>query len=1015
MLLLPGVSIGAILAMSCYGGAIYYAFSALGTTAGIWTVVAVVILSLITVVISLRSKTWMRLSLKQEIDSTSMPNPALEVKLGSVGVTVSRLAPMGKVNIGGKFYEAKSVDVFIDQQVDVKVVGFDNFTVIVKKVELTPNKTMKPIVKLILAVIVAGLSPIVASADSYNPKADDKAVVVVGNARFTVLTPQLIRMEWSEDGVFEDRATLTFVNRNIEVPQFKVYQSRSKVVIKTDELRLTYQKGEKFSAKSLSAEFMLGPNKVVWHYGDIDSLNLMGTTRTLDKADGWNLNPKDPMEPGVISRSGWSVVDDSDRHLFVDVASHWQHWVECRPEKEYQDLYLFAYGHDYMQAVKDYITIAGRIPLPPKYAFGYWWSRYWQYSDNELRDLIGQLRSLDVPIDVLIVDMDWHETWGLRRTGSKKDEYGQRIGWTGYTWKEQLFPSPANFFEWCRSENLKTALNLHPASGIQPYEEPYKRFIEAYEWKEEGKSVPFRIDEQKWADAYFNTVLAPFETIGVDFWWLDWQQWKESKYTKGLSNTFWLNHTFNKHSEERGNERPMIYHRWGGLGSHRYQVGFSGDVYINWESLGFLPWFTSTASNVGYGYWGHDIGGHMFKVRNSPTDPELYLRWLQYGVFTPIFKTHCTKSSNIERRIWQFPDHIFFMRDAIRLRYTLAPYIYNAARQTYDTGISMCRPMYYYYPECNEAYDMKEQYMFGDDMLVTAIVKPVDVTTGVAERTIWFPEGKWYDMVSGKLIEGNQTLSLSYTVAENPYYVRAGAIIPMNPPTVKNLQDRCDTLVLTFIPGADGQIEYYEDDGVSKDYTEQFAVTKVTKTSDSNSIRVVISPRQGSYKGAAESRKYELRFPAQMPAQSVKVNGVEVPYKRYAKSGEWSYDGYTLSPIVYTNLCDCDKECVVELAFDSIKQQYQTRLYGKQGIFNRCVHLTPEFKERYAVSYDPYPLLPDEYMNVSQTPNFIMEYPQRIVEWLDRYEQSFEECIPSLEKSGHVDTEFITKLKAQFK
>lgn len=133
MLLLPGVSIGAILAMSCYGGAIYYAFSALGTTAGIWTVVAVVILSLITVVISLRSKTWMRLSLKQEIDSTSMPNPALEVELGSVGVTVSRLAPMGKVNIGGKFYEAKSVDVFIDQQVDVKVVGFDNFTVIVKK------------------------------------------------------------------------------------------------------------------------------------------------------------------------------------------------------------------------------------------------------------------------------------------------------------------------------------------------------------------------------------------------------------------------------------------------------------------------------------------------------------------------------------------------------------------------------------------------------------------------------------------------------------------------------------------------------------------------------------------------------------------------------------------------------------------------------------------------------------------------------------------------------------------
>ena len=863
-------------------------------------------------------------------------------------------------------------------------------------------------------MVTLSLLPVAVSANE-DPKADDRAIVVAGNARFTVLTPQLIRMEWSEDAVFEDRATLTFVNRKTEVPQFKVTNSRNKVVIRTDKLTLTYLKSGKFSADNLSAEFMLGGKKVVWHYGDEDSQNLMGTTRTLDKADGWNLNPSDPMEPGVVSRSGWSVVDDSQRHLFVDTPTHWQKWVECRTDVDRQDLYLFAYGHEYMQAVKDYISLAGRIPLPPKYAFGYWWSRYWQYSDNELRDLIGQMRSLDIPIDVLIIDMDWHETWGLRRKNARKDEYDQRIGWTGYTWKEQLFPAPGTFFEWCRSEKLKTALNLHPASGIQPYEEPYKRFVEEYGWTEEGKSVPFKIDEQKWADAYFNSVLGPFEKIGVDFWWLDWQQWKQSKYTKNLSNTFWLNYTFNRHAEQRGEERPMIYHRWGGLGSHRYQVGFSGDTYISWESLSFLPWFTSTASNVGYGYWGHDIGGHTFKIRESQTEPELYLRWLQYGVFTPIFKTHCTKNSNIERRIWQFPNHFFYMRDAIRMRYTLAPYIYNAARQAFDTGISMCRPMYYYYPECNEAYDMKEQYMFGDDLLVSAIVKPVDSLTGIAERDIWFPEGLWYDMASGKLIEGGQSLTLSYTLAENPYFARAGAIIPMNPKSVESLQTPSDTLVLTFVPGADGELSLYEDDGLSKNYAEQYATTKITKSAADSGLRVVISARNGSYKSAPESRKYELRFPAQMPPVAVKVNGVEYPYSRYAKAGEWSYDGYTLAPIVYTDMCECDKDCVVEVVFDSQLQQHQPRLYGKQGIFARCVDLTPEFKERYAKSYDPYPLLPDAYMNVSQSPNFITEYPQRIVEWLDRYDKSFEICIPTLESSGQVDAEFVQKLKAQFK
>ena len=513
------------------------------------------------------------------------------------------------------------------------------------------------------------------------------------------------------------------------MPEFKVKQTKSKLTISTSNVTLTYVKGAKFSAENLSADILVAGKKVVWHYGDKDTQNLMGTTRTLDRYYGSQEHPRSykrrsSMEQGLLSRGGWTIVDDSERHIFVPVESHWKNWVECRPEGDRLDLYLFAYGHEYTKALKDYTRVAGNIPLPPKYSFGYWWSRYWQYSDNELRDLVETMRSLDIPLDVLIIDMDWHETWGLSRHNPKKDEYGQRVGWTGYTWKQQLFPSPDNFFAWCKKQNLKTSLNLHPASGIMPYEEPYKRFSEAYVWKEEGKSVPYRMSEQKWADAYFDTVLGPIEKQGVDFWWLDWQQWPTSKYVKGLSNTFWLNHTFDHHMAEKGNERPMIYHRWGGLGSHRYQVGFSGDTYICWESLQFIHWFTPTASNVGYGYWGHDIGGHYFhKEDKHEVDPELYLRWLQNGVFTPIFKTHCTKDRVIERRIWQFPNHMMDMRATMHLRYALVPYIYAAARQTFDTGVSMCRPMYYSHPESDMAYSSKTQYMFGDDLLIIGILK----------------------------------------------------------------------------------------------------------------------------------------------------------------------------------------------------------------------------------------------------------------------------------------------------
>ena len=133
LLLFPGLSIGAILAVACYGGAVWYAFESMGTTAGVITIVAVLVVSLISVIFSLRAKTWQRFALKQEIDSTSMPKPEKELSLGAVGTTISRLSPMGKVNIGGKVYEAKSADVFIDQREQVEVVGFENFNVIVRK------------------------------------------------------------------------------------------------------------------------------------------------------------------------------------------------------------------------------------------------------------------------------------------------------------------------------------------------------------------------------------------------------------------------------------------------------------------------------------------------------------------------------------------------------------------------------------------------------------------------------------------------------------------------------------------------------------------------------------------------------------------------------------------------------------------------------------------------------------------------------------------------------------------
>lgn len=873
---------------------------------------------------------------------------------------------------------------------------------------------LKQLLSISLAII--SLS-VFGQTSEQNPVANPEAVVTVDNARFTVLTPRLIRMEYSPTGNFVDQKSLTFVNRDLTVPEFKVRKSGKKTVIKTADVELQYvDNGQPFSDYNLKATFKVSGKKQTWKPSMEDKGNLKGTTRTLDGADGITFRNGD-LENGIISRDGWTLIDDSKNHILNPVDNHWGEWVAVRPDSLSQDWYLFAYGHDYTDALRDYQKVAGRAPLPPLYTFGYWWSRYWQYSDNELFDLVDKIKSSDIPIDVLIVDMDWHETYGLKSKNSEKDEYGQRIGWTGYSWQKELFPNHQNFLHWVKLENLKTALNLHPASGIQPYEDVYKDFIKHYGWADTTKSVPYRLDDPRWADAYFETVLGPMEKEGVDFWWPDWQQWKQSKYVPGLSNTFWLNKVFFQHAEEQNpSVRPFIYHRWGGLGSHRYPLGFSGDTYIEWSTLGYLPYFTSTASNVNYGYWGHDIGGHMFKNdgKTHQTDPELYLRWLQYGVFTPIFKTHSTKDMRIVRYPWSFPDHQFMMRDAIRLRYSLVPYIYNAARKNYDSGIAMTKPMYYNYPDDPKAYEVPQQFFFGDDILATVIDQPVDSVSGMAPRRMWFPEGKWYDFASGGLIESPADTTLYYTLAETPYYAEAGSIIPMFPDDIDNLQQPIDRLVLTFVPGKDeGHLTYYEDDGISADYDSVFAITEIDKRLIDNKVTVEIGSRAGTFAGAPSQRKIELRFPAMLPPAKVYVDGVEYKYNRFPGEGEWGYDAYSLQPIVYLPYKDVDKKVVVELDYNGVDMSQQSRLYGLRGLFNRAIDLTTQFKIEQGNHGENMKMLPKQYLKVSQAPNFIQEDPQNILRYLDDFNKNRSTLFETTDSMEIISEPFKKRLRYQ--
>ena len=246
---------------------------------------------------------------------------------------------------------------------------------------------------LVLCILPRALfaAPITNASVLYDPVADPRAVVTVGSARFTILTPQFIRMEWASDRTFEDHASLVFLNRRLPVPEFKTETSPDGgALICTTALKLLYaprKSDGKFTAENLSISFNLGGKEIVWKPGMPDTGNLLGTTRTLDRVRGSDVQ----LEPGLISRDGWTVVDDSTRPLFDSddfsfpqgEQSPWP-WVILRPAGDRQDWYFFGYGHDYRRALSDFTRVAGKIPLPPRFAFGAWWSRYWAYTDQEL-------------------------------------------------------------------------------------------------------------------------------------------------------------------------------------------------------------------------------------------------------------------------------------------------------------------------------------------------------------------------------------------------------------------------------------------------------------------------------------------------------------------------------------------------------------------------------------------------------------------------------------------------------
>ncbi|MCT3409033.1 glycoside hydrolase family 31 protein [Lactobacillus helveticus] len=610
--------------------------------------------------------------------------------------------------------------------------------------------------------------------------------IVKGNTyRFTVITNSLIRIEESLKGQFEDQPTTAILNRDFASPEPEVLKNHNGHVVEiiTPAFHLYYDGGQ-FSPENLYADIKVAQALHVsrWYFGNKNAEgtnNLKGTARTLDRADG----PID-LEDGIMSKDGYSYLDDSNSFIYDEKEDKY-----IPRSQDQVDGYLFTYGHNYQEELKDFYSLTGKMPLIPRFALGNWWSRYHPYSQEEYMELIKKFETKKIPINVSVIDTDWHREDIPAKYGSP---------WTGFSWNKDLFPDHVRLLQWLHEHNKHIALNIHPADGIRAFEDQYPLVAKDLDLDTKNEEpAAFDLANAKFRNAYFKDVLHPLEKEGVDFWWIDWQQ-GFSKSKSSLDQLWLLNHY---QYEDIKKEKPyaaLILSRYAGVDSHRYPLGFSGDTVISWKSLDFQPYFTITAANIGYTWWSHDIGGHM----RGSYDGELSTRWLQFGVFSPINRLHSSNNLFSGKEPWNFRlDYEKSQEKFLRLRAELVPFLDTANYQTAENSVPIVKPLYYEYPEKNEAYQIKNEYIFSSNMLVSPITQPHDSATQLGHSKTWLPEGQWVDYFTHLVYEGNTVLKTYRSINEMPVFVRKGSLIVTNPNYMEDIDHLPETLKVTVFPG----------------------------------------------------------------------------------------------------------------------------------------------------------------------------------------------------------------------
>lgn len=671
--------------------------------------------------------------------------------------------------------------------------------------------------------------------------------------RITILSDLLVRLEFSDEGYFENRLTELVKFRNFPVPQMKIDENDSFLDITTKYFNLKYVKEKPFAGRIADSNLkiiLLDGNNKEWYYNHPEVRNYNGVIgdidKTVDDSAVDNLNNvktikkkiKDVLykEKGLYSPDGFASIDDSKSN-FID-----EDGMIVYNDKNRIDMYVFMYNTDFGNCLRDYYTLTGMPPLIPRYALGIWWNKNEYYSFEDIKRLLVAFNKYRIPLSVLLLGDDWH----------LKDKNNLTRFTSGFTFNRELFPKPKEFVEYLHERGVSLGLNIDPSDGIYPHEPRYDDLAKELGISDK-QTIPFNVFDKTLLIGYFKYFIDPLYEVGVDFFWINYKKIKD-RTTQSILNYY----HFNDFRKMEG-LRPLILAKPSKYAMHNYPVHYSGETTVSWDSLKDLPYYNSTSSNIGMTWWSHDIGGYKDGVEDS----ELYIRYVQYGTYSPIFRFAAKYGFYYKREPWRWDvKTLGIVRDYCLLRHRLIPYLYSEAYKYHVTGLPIIQPLYYQYPAIYDEIEYRNEYYFGTELFVAPITKPKDKVMNRSVEKVFLPEGTWYDFKTGKKYIGNKRYNLFYKDEDYPVFAKSGSIVCLAD-LEKNLNSTKspDTMEIHIFPGKSNTYNLYEDDGYSNLYEQGFYIlTRVDYNYMQNNYTVIIRALEGKTGIIPATRNYRIRF-----------------------------------------------------------------------------------------------------------------------------------------------------------